>query len=142
MECYGSDRDEDRTLTTSSTCRSMRRVTYKCESSSRSDSDGDADETLCSSSTRRSRPTCAQSSSTESHHASAVSTSKLCQRTLDDGNYSLETDGDRVIWTAVYPVQAGEKLVNICTSEVEDLTRAVEAGTGSVIESDDVMSRP
>ena len=42
VEYYDSDRDEGRMLNPSSTCRPKRRVSYKSESSSRSDSDGDA----------------------------------------------------------------------------------------------------
>ena len=98
--------------------------------------------TLQLSSTRRSRRTCARSLSTEIHPASTVSTSKQCQRTLDGDNYILESVENRVIRTASL-VQAGEKLVIIYTTEVEeDFTWAVEAGTSSVIENDDVMSSP
>ena len=143
VEYDDSDRDEGRTLKPSSTCWPKQRVTYKCESRSRSESDGDAYETLHSSSTSRSRPACARSSSTERRPASTVSTSKLCQQTLNDGNCSLETDENRVIRTAVSLVHAGEKVVIIYTTEVEeDSTRAVDADTSSVIESDDVMSSP
>ena len=57
-----------------------------------------------------------------------MSTSKLCQLTLDEDNYSFETDENRVIRTVVFPVQSGEKLV-IYNGEVEeDFARAVEAG--------------
>ena len=81
VEYYDSDRDEDRTLKPSSTCRSKRRVRYRCVSSSQSDSDGDADATLRSSSIRRSRPASTRSSSTERRLASTVSTSKLSRPT-------------------------------------------------------------
>ena len=53
---------------------------------------------------------------------------------------ALETDENRVVRTAVSPVQAGEKLVIIYNAEVKEIfTRVVEAGTSSVIDNDDVM---